>query len=75
MQANSEEIVLQKIKMSFPKYKYVVVLTKDTYELALNYEAVGRAVRGVTKSRTCSIELDDAWADDIAEYHEKAGKR
>ena len=29
MQANSEEIVLQKIKMSFPKYKYVVVWTKD----------------------------------------------
>lgn len=77
MQANSEEIVLQKIKMSFPKYKYVVVWTKDTYEfgVALNYEAVGRAVRGVTKSRICSIELDDAWADDIAEYHEKAGKR
>ena len=77
MQANSEEIVLHKIKMSFPKYKYVVVWTKDTYEfgVALNYEAVGRAVRGVTKSRTCSIELDDAWADDIAEYHEKAGKR
>lgn len=43
--------------------------------LALNYEAVGRAVRGVTKSRTCSIELDDDWADGIAEYHEKAGKR
>lgn len=33
MQANSEEIVLRKIKMSFPKYKYVVVWTKDTYEL------------------------------------------
>ena len=32
-------------------------------------------MRGVTKSRTCSIELDDDWADDIAEYHEKAGKR
>ena len=33
MEANSEEIVLQKIKMSFPKYKYVVVWTIDTYEL------------------------------------------
>ena len=33
MQANSEEIVLRKVKMSFPKYKYVVVWTKDTYEL------------------------------------------
>ena len=33
MQANSEETVLQKVKMSFPKYKYVVVWTKDTYNL------------------------------------------
>lgn len=33
MQANSEETVLQKVKMSFPKYKYVVVWTNDTYEL------------------------------------------
>lgn len=43
--------------------------------IALNYEAVGRAVRGITKSRNCSVELDDAWANDIAEYHDKAGKR
>lgn len=33
MQANSEETVLQKVKMSFPEYKYVVVWTKDTYDL------------------------------------------
>lgn len=33
MQANSEKAVLEKIKMSFPKYKYVVVWTYDTYEL------------------------------------------
>lgn len=29
MQANSEETVLQKVKMSFPKYKYVVVWTNE----------------------------------------------
>ena len=52
-----------------------VTYENDHDGVALNYEAVGRAVRGVTKSRTCSIELDDAWAEDIAEYHEKAGKR
>ena len=33
MQANSQEVVLQKIKISFPKYRYVVVWTNDTYEL------------------------------------------
>lgn len=52
-----------------------VTYENDHDGVALNYEAVGRAVRGVTKSRTCSIELDDAWADDITEYHDKAGKR
>ena len=52
-----------------------VTYENDHDGVALNYEAVGRAVRGVTKSRTCSVELDDAWADDIAEYHENAGKR
>lgn len=33
MEANSEEVVLQKVKRSFPNYKYVVVWTNDTYEL------------------------------------------
>ena len=52
-----------------------VTYENDHDGIALNYEAVGRAVRGITKSRNCSVELDDAWAEDIAEYHEKAGKR
>ena len=30
---------------------------------------------GVIKSRACSVELDDDWADDILEYHEEAGKK
>lgn len=51
-----------------------VTYENDHDGIALNYEAVGRAVKGITKSRNCSIELDDAWAEDIAEYHEKAGK-
>lgn len=52
-----------------------VTYENDHDGIALNYEAVGRAVKGITKSRNCSVELDDAWAEDIAEYHEKAGKR
>lgn len=52
-----------------------VVYENDHDGVALNYEAVGKAVMEVTKSRACSIELDDAWADEIAEYHDKAGKR
>ena len=51
-----------------------VTYENDHDGVALNYEAVGRAVRGVTKSRVCSVELDDTWASDIAEYHDKAGK-
>lgn len=51
-----------------------VTYENDHDGVALNYEAVGRAVRGVTKSRACSVELDDTWASDIAEYHDKAGK-
>lgn len=33
MQGNSEEEVLQRMNMTFPKYKYIVVWTNDTYEL------------------------------------------
>jgi len=33
MQANSEEVVLQKMLSSFPKFTYLVVWTQDTYEL------------------------------------------
>ena len=51
-----------------------VTYENDHDGVALNYEAVGRTVRGVTKSRACSVELDDTWASDIAEYHDKAGK-
>lgn len=51
-----------------------VTYENDHDGVALNYEAVGRAVRGVSKSRACSVELDDTWASDIAEYHDKAGK-
>lgn len=33
MQANSEEAVWEKVRISFPKYRYIVVWTNDTYEL------------------------------------------
>ena len=65
----------EKQKKSELKRNKSVTYENDHGGVALNYETVGRAVRGVIKSRTCSIELDDTWADDIAEYHEKARKR
>ena len=55
-------------------FQCCITYENDHDGVALNYEAVGRAVRGVTKSRACSVELDDTWASDIAEYHDKAGK-
>lgn len=33
MRANSLEEVFKRVKMSFPKFKYIVVWTKDTYDL------------------------------------------
>lgn len=33
MQANSEDDIFERVSKSFPKYKYVVVWTNDTYEL------------------------------------------
>ena len=33
MRANSPEEVFKRVKMSFPKFKYIVVWTKDTYDL------------------------------------------
>ena len=33
MQANSEEVILQKMLSTFPKFTYLVVWTQDTYEL------------------------------------------
>lgn len=33
MMANSEAIVYEKVTQSFPEYKYIVVWTKDTYDL------------------------------------------
>ena len=67
-------VILLAEKMGIARNR-AVTYENDHDGIALNYEAVGRAVKGITKSRNCSIELDDAWAEDIAEYHEKAGKR
>lgn len=46
-----------------------VTYENDHKGVALNYETVGRAVRHATKSRSCSVELSDDWADEIVEYH------
>ena len=52
-----------------------VTYENDHEGVAINYETVGRAVRRATKSRACSVVLDEDWADDIAEYHEKKHKK
>lgn len=52
-----------------------VTYENDHEGVALNYETVGRTVLKVTKSRGCSVELEDDWAEDIVEYHEKVTKR
>ena len=52
-----------------------VTYENDHDGVALNYKTVGRALMGVIKSRACSVELDDDWADDILEYHEEAEKK
>ena len=49
-----------------------VTFENDSKGVALNFEVVGKVVRQVTKSRICSIDLEDDWAEDIAEYHARA---
>lgn len=47
-----------------------VTYENDCKGVEINYEAVGRAVMKATKSRNCSVELDDDWADEINAYRE-----
>jgi len=47
-----------------------VTYENDHKGVAINYEAVGRAVRKVTKNRDCKVEFDENWADEIVEYRE-----
>ena len=46
----------------------------DSKGVSLNYKTVCKAVSKVTKSRKCNIDLDEDWAEDISEYHEKQQK-
>ena len=48
-----------------------VTYENDEHGIALNYEAVGFAVKKLAKSRNSSAELDDDWADEIVEYHKQ----
>lgn len=52
-----------------------VTYENDSKGVSLNYETVSKTVSKVTKSRACRVEVNDDWAEDIAEYHAKAGKR
>lgn len=51
-----------------------------TYEndhrgVSVNYEAVGEVVKNVAKMRSCRVEIDESWADEIVEYRKrKKGK-
>lgn len=51
-----------------------VTYENDSKGVSLNYKTVCKAVSKVTKSRKCNIDLDEDWAEDIAEYHEKRQK-
>ena len=45
-----------------------VTFENDAKGVAINYEAIGRAVRKAVKSRSCRAEIDEDWADTIMEY-------
>lgn len=47
-----------------------VTYENDHKGVALNYEAVGRAVSKASRSRKLKDYLEDDWADEIAEYHQ-----
>ena len=51
-----------------------VTYENDSKGVSLNYKTVCKAVSKVTISRKCNIDLDEDWAEDIAEYHEKQQK-
>ena len=74
-QAEVKDKGLSRFKRNIRESNASIKTKQSNLHIAGRTGALGRVVRGVTKSRTCSIELDDAWADDIAEYHDKAGKR
>ena len=48
-----------------------VTYENDNRGIALNYEAVGNVVGKMAKSRVCCAQLDNNWADEIAEYHKQ----
>lgn len=52
-----------------------VTFENDEHGIELNYEAVGDAVRKMSKSRACYSEIDDNWSDRIEEYHNKKTRR
>lgn len=51
-----------------------VTYENDNRGIALNYEAVGTAVRKMAKSSFGCARLSDDWAEEIKEYHNKKNK-
>lgn len=52
-----------------------VTYENDHEGVALNFEAVGRAVSKAVKSSAVSDFLEDDWADEITEYHERKHRK
>lgn len=46
-----------------------VTYKNDHKGVALNYKAVGDVILKASKSRSCRVELDEEWADEIVAYH------
>ena len=50
--------------------KRSVTYENDSKGVALNFKAVGNVVMQASQSRDSKVVLDEAWADEIVEYHE-----
>ena len=42
----------------------------DSAGVALNFEALGRAVRKAARSRSAEAMVEAGWAEEIRDYHE-----
>ncbi len=50
--------------------KRAVTYENDCKGVAINYDTIGKIALKVAKNRTCSVKLEDDWADEIIAYCE-----
>lgn len=50
--------------------KRTVTYENDCKGVAINYDTIGKIALKVAKNRTCSVKLEDDWADEIIAYCE-----